>query len=48
MGWDDRDEREGFWDGRTLGDEPPVNITFSVLLVKNERADERGKFARRI
>lgn len=28
MGWDDRDEREGFWDGRTLGDEPPVNITF--------------------
>lgn len=26
MGWDDRDEREGFWDGRTLGDEPPVNI----------------------
>lgn len=24
MGWDDRDEREGFWDGRTLGDEPAV------------------------
>lgn len=25
MGWDDRDDaREGFWDGRTLGDEPAV------------------------
>lgn len=36
MGWDDRDEHEGFWDGRTLGDEPPVNITFSVFRIKDE------------
>lgn len=33
MGWDDRDERQGFWDGRTLGDEPPVNITFFSLFL---------------
>nr|KIR48550.1 hypothetical protein I312_02400 [Cryptococcus bacillisporus CA1280] len=37
MGWDDRDEREGFWDGRTLGDEPP-NMRITTVFLSYRRA----------
>ncbi|WVO20710.1 uncharacterized protein IAS62_002009 [Cryptococcus decagattii] len=37
MGWDDRDEHEGFWDGRTLGDEPP-NMRITTVFLSYRRA----------
>lgn len=38
MGWDDRDDaREGFWDGRTLGDEP-ANMRITTVFLSYRRA----------
>lgn len=43
MGWDDRDEREGFWDGRTLGDEPAVCCISDTHTPFVLCANEKGK-----